>query len=57
MISGKRTFLVELGPSSSKSLHTEDTGGVKNGDKMESEEESTDMPCTKLQNIPEAIRR
>ena len=51
----EENFLAEIGPSSSKSLCTEDTDGEKSNVETESEEESTDLPCTKLHNLPEAI--
>ena len=51
----EENFLAEISPSSSKSLCTEDTGGEKSDVEPESEEESTDLPCTKLHNLPEAI--
>ena len=48
------TFLAELGPSSSKSLRTEDTG--KESDvESESDDESTDLPLPRFQRLPEAI--
>jgi hypothetical protein len=49
-------FLAEIGPSSSKSLCTEDTGGEKSDVESESdEEESADLPRTRFHNLPEAI--
>ena len=51
----EETFLAELGPSSSKSVHTEDTAGERSDMESESEEECSALPPPRFRNLPEVI--